>query len=91
MAALADHLASNGVDLATAKGVVAGHSRGAAVVNLIGAALDKPPAGAPFAAVGAIRGQTLHATSRNRPLTRATRGQTLHATCLGADRSPCDA
>ena len=48
---LACYAASNGVDLATAKIVLTGHSRGAAVANLLGAELDKPSPESPFAAV----------------------------------------
>ncbi len=44
-------MASNGVDLATAKIVVTGHSRGAAVANLLGSMLDKSPPSSPFCAV----------------------------------------
>lgn len=50
-AELARYTASNGVDLATAKIVVTGHSRGAAVANILGSIFDKPPASSPFAAV----------------------------------------
>ena len=49
--ALAAYVASNRIDLATAKILVTGHSRGAAVANIIGARLDDGTAGEAFAAV----------------------------------------
>lgn len=53
-AALAAYIASNRIDLATAKVVVTGHSRGAAVANILGARLDEASDGiapSPFAGV----------------------------------------
>ena len=51
--ALAAYVASNRIDLSVAKILVTGHSRGAAVANLIGARLDDGTAGGVFAAVKA--------------------------------------
>ena len=49
--ALAEYVATNRIDLSRAKILVTGHSRGAAVANLIGARLDDAPADTPFATV----------------------------------------
>lgn len=50
-AALEAYVARHNIHLPTAKVVIAGHSRGAAVANLLGASLDKPLPGSRFGAL----------------------------------------